>query len=115
MKVSANPGWDSKSGTCAAHWSAMVGDSRKPLRAWEIAGSKSRSKGSRPNLACNSTQADTAPGTVTEFQPNRGTPLSPKYSGVHAAGERPHPFSPPSCRPSQTMAEKAGPRPLGTG
>jgi hypothetical protein len=37
-----------------------------------------------------STQADTQPGTDTLFQPRAGTAFRPlKYSGVHAAGERP--------------------------
>jgi len=115
MNASANPGWDSNSGTCAAHCSAIVGETRKPLRPYEIAGSKSRSNGSLPNLACSSTHADTAPGTVTEFQPSTGTALPPKYSGVHAAGERPDAFSPCSCRPSQTMAKASEPMPLETG
>jgi hypothetical protein len=50
-------------------------------------------------------QADTQPGTLTEFQPRCGIDLwSLKNSGVHAAGERPEAFSPWSCLPSQTMA-----------
>src|SRR6185437_17122053 len=115
MKVSAKPGCASNSGTCAAHWSAIVGERRKPLRAYAIAGSKSRSNGNLPNFACNSTQADTAPGTVTAFQPSSGTPLSPKYSGVHAAGDRPDAFRPCSSWPSHTMANASEPIPLDTG
>jgi hypothetical protein len=52
---------------------------------------------------------------VTEFQPSAGTALPPKYSGVHAAGERPDAFSPCSRRPSQTMANASEPMPLDTG
>src|SRR6202008_1665155 len=62
-----------------------------------------------------SAQADTAPGTVTEFQPTAGTALPPKYSGVHPAGERPEAFRPCNCRPSQTMANASEPMPLDTG
>lgn len=115
MNASANPGWDANNGTCAAHWAATVGETRKPLRPYEMAGSKSVSNGSLPNLACSSTQADTAPGTVTEFQPSTGTALPPKYSGVHAEGERPDAFRPCSFCPSQTMLKASEPMPLDTG
>ena len=71
--------------------------------------------GNRPNLPCSATHADTAPGTVTEFQPNGGTASPEKYSGVHAAGERPDAFSPCSCRPSQTIANASEPMPFDTG
>src|SRR5581483_5401775 len=80
-----------------------------------MAGSKSRSKGSLPNLTCSSTHADTAPGTVTEFHPRAGTALLPNNSGVHPAGERPDAFKPCSSRPSQTMANASDPMPLDTG
>ncbi|CNH70333.1 Uncharacterised protein [Mycobacterium tuberculosis] len=66
-------------------------------------------------MACNSTHADTAPGTVTAFQPSAGTSLPPKYSGVHAAGERPDALRPCNSRPSQTMAKASEPMPLDTG
>jgi hypothetical protein len=66
-------------------------------------------------LACSSTHADTAPGTVTEFQPNVGTPLPPKYSGDHAAGDLPDAFKPCNWLPSQTIAKASEPIPLDTG
>ncbi len=113
--ASANPGCDSNSGTIAAHCAATVGEIRNPLRPYEIAGSNSFSNGSLPNLACSSTHAETAPGTVTEFQPTAGMALPPKYSGVHSAGERPDALRPCSCRPSQTMANASEPMPLDTG
>ena len=58
-----------------AHERAMIGETRNPLRAYSIAGSKRRSKSSLPNFADSSTHADTAPGTVTEFHPVSGTCL----------------------------------------
>jgi hypothetical protein len=64
---------------------------------------------------CSSTQADTAPGTVTEFHPRSGTRSPPKYSGVHAAGDRPDAFNPCSFAPSQTMAKASEPMPFDTG
>ena len=41
--------------------------------------------------------------------------MPPKYSGVHAAGERPDAFRPCSRLPSQTMAKASEPMPLDTG
>src|ERR1700751_1990619 len=81
----------------------------------EIAGSKSLSNGSFPNWACSSAHADTAPGTVTEFQPSAGTALPPKYSGVQAAGERPDAFSPCKRVPPKPRGKAPEPMPLDTG
>ena len=73
----------------------MVGETRKPSRPYSIAFSKSFSNGSLPHRRCNSTQAETHPGTLTEFQPRSGTlERAAKNSGVHPAGERPEAFSP---------------------
>ena len=55
----------------------MVGETRKPLRPYSMAGSNSFSNGSLPNFACSSTQAETQPGTVTESQPRAGIALLP--------------------------------------
>ena len=41
--------------------------------------------------------------------------MPPKYSGVHAAGERPDAFNPCSRSPSHTMAKASEPMPLDTG
>src|SRR3954453_10740457 len=115
MNASAKPGCDAKNGACAAHCAATVGVTRKPLRPYAIAGSNSLGNGNRPNLACSATHADTAPGTVTEFQPTPGTSPASKYSGVHAAGERPDAFNPCSSLPSHTIANASEPMPLDTG
>ena len=70
-----------------------------------MAGSNRRSKGSLPNFACSSTQAEMQPGTLTEFQPRTGTlPSLAKYSGDQPAGERPEALRPCSFFPSQTIA-----------
>src|SRR4029079_19812502 len=60
-------------------------------------------------------QAATHPGTVTDFQPRVGTPLPPKNSGVHPAGERPEELSPCSCLPSHRIAKRSDPIPFDTG
>lgn len=41
--------------------------------------------------------------------------MPPKYSGVHAAGERPEALRPCTFSPSQTMANASEPIPLETG
>ena len=77
-----------------------------------MAGWASRANGSRPRRLDSATQADTAPGTVTAFQPFSGMPpRRAKYSGVQAAGERPEAFRPCSCLPSQQMAKPSLPMP----
>ncbi len=69
-----------------------------------------------PNFFDSSTQADTAPGTDTLFQPRTGTALCPlKYSGVHAAGERPEAFRPCNSFPSQMIAKTSLPMPFEIG
>ena len=52
---------------------------------------------------------------MTEFQPRTGTGPPRKYSGVHAAGERPEAFNPCNLSPSHTMAKASEPMPLDTG
>ena len=53
---------------------------------------------------------------MTLFQPRCGTLFSPaKYSGVHAAGERPEAFKPRSAFPSQTIAKRSEPIPFEIG
>jgi hypothetical protein len=57
--------------------------------------SNSFSNGSLPQRRCISTQAETQPGTLTEFQPRCGIAFCPaKNSGAHPAGERPEAFRP---------------------
>src|SRR6185503_2000756 len=51
----------------------------------------------------------------TAFQPIPGTAPPPKYSGVHARGERPDAFNPCNCVPSHTIANASEPIPLDTG
>src|SRR5205807_9241175 len=114
--ASAKPGWPRSSGTCGSQRSATKGETGNPFAAYSIAGSKSFPKGSLPNFFDSSTQADTAPGTDTLFQPRTGTALCPlKYSGVHAAGARPDAFKPCNCLPSQTMANASLPMTLEVG
>ncbi len=81
-----------------------------------MAGSASLANGSLPRRLDSATQAETAPGTVMAFQPVSGMPPSfSKYSGVHAAGERPEALRPCSSLPSQTMANPSLPRPQPVG
>ncbi len=69
-----------------------------------------------PNFFDSSTQDDTAPGTDTLFQPRTGIAFCPlKYSGIHAAGERPEAFRPCSLFPSQMMAKASLPMPFEIG
>ena len=63
-----------------------------------------------------STHAEIAPGTEMLSTPREGIAVLPrKYSGVHAAGERPEALRPWICFPSQMMAKASLPRPLETG
>ncbi len=81
-----------------------------------MAGPNKSAKGSLPKRSDSVTQAETQPGTLTEFQPRCGMVLwSLKNSGVQAAGERPEAFKPCSLAPSQTIANASLPRPLETG
>mgnify|MGYP003609270794 CR=1 FL=1 len=60
--------------------------------------------------------ADTAPGTVTAFQPFSGMPPSlSKYAGVQPAGARPDAFRPCSSLPSHTIAKPSLPMPQPVG
>ena len=69
-----------------------------------------------PNFFESSTQAETAPGTETLSHPRAGIVLYRlKYSGVHAAGERPEAFRPCSFLPSQMTAKRSLPMPFEIG
>ena len=94
----------------------MVGETGKPLRAQSMAGWASWAKGSLPKRLDKATQADTAPGTVTAFQPvSVMPPRWAKYSGVQAAGERPEALRPCSSLPSHRMAKPSLPMPQPVG
>ena len=81
-----------------------------------MAGWASCSNGSLPKRRDSSTQAETAPGTVTAFQPFSGMPPSAaKYSGVQASGERPEALRPCSSLPSHRMQKASLPRPQPVG
>ena len=81
-----------------------------------MAGSNNVWKGRRPNRLCSATQAETAPGTVTESQPVAGIDRrSAKRASVQPAGERPEALSPTSAPPEATMAKASLPMPFVTG
>ncbi len=105
------------------HARAVIGWTGKPSDAYRMAGSKSVSNGRRPKRPESSTQAETAPGTVTEFQP-RGTPppdpgapapAASRCFASKAAGERPEALRPCSSRPSHRMQKASEPMPLPVG
>jgi hypothetical protein len=81
-----------------------------------MAGSNTVWKGGRPNRLCSATQAETAPGTVTESQPVADIDRRlAKRASVQPAGARPEALSPMSEPPEATMATASLPMPLLTG
>ena len=94
------------------------GDHRRYVKAALGEGDRgfdSAENDSWPKRADRSTQALTAPGTVTLSQPRSGIAPPGKRSGVQSAGERPEALRPCSARPSHRIAKASLPRPLPVG
>jgi len=92
---------------------AVIGETRKPFCAYSIPGTNRSANGKRPNFFERLSQASTAPGTVTQSQPDCGISFKPeKCSKFQALGDFPEPFKPHNFFLFQISAKASPPIPL---